>query len=114
MAKNRELLDDLPCPIESALSVFGDRWTLLIVQDLLNGNNKFSQIQKSCGISKHLLSDRLNRLVSEEIVRRVIYDKSRCWFEYELTSKGKGLRPLLCKNYSQSNFTIEMWAGVVR
>lgn len=56
---------------------------------------RFSEIQTSLGISKHRLSDRLNRLVEEEVLYKQAYDKAGKRFEYKLTEKGLDLYPVI-------------------
>lgn len=56
---------------------------------------KFSEIQSSLGITKHRLSDRLNRLVDEQVLYKEAYDKAGKRFEYKLTQKGLDLYPII-------------------
>lgn len=79
------------CSVARATSIFGDRWTLLILRQLFMRLTKFSDIQKALGITKHRLTDRLNRLIEEEIVFKHLYDESYKRYEYRLTEKGKDL-----------------------
>ena len=79
------------CSIARALELVGDRWTLLVVRDLLLGLNRFDQLVESLGIASNVLTDRLNRLVDEEIVERVRYSERPDRFEYRLTPKGREL-----------------------
>jgi len=81
------------CPVAGTLDVIGDRWTLLIVRDLVLGNSgKFSDLLASLrGISPNLLADRLKRLEREGIVERYFYSDHPPRAEYRLTLKGKHL-----------------------
>ena len=63
------------CSIAQALEVVGERWTLLIVRDAFLGLRRFDQFQESLGIARNVLTDRLNRLVEEEILERVRYNE---------------------------------------
>ncbi|WP_100656190.1 winged helix-turn-helix transcriptional regulator [Alteromonas flava] len=83
------------CSIAKASSVFGDRWTLLIIRQMFFGLRRFSEIQKSLGITKHRLTDRLNRLIEEELVFKHLYDENYNRYEYLLTEKGLDLYPVL-------------------
>jgi len=83
------------CPIARSLAVVGDRWTLLIVRELFLGSRRFEEFQVQTGISSHLLSTRLKRLVEDEIVERRQYSERPVRFEYRLTDKGLDLYPLL-------------------
>jgi DNA-binding HxlR family transcriptional regulator len=79
------------CSIARSLELVGDRWTLLIVRDLIFGLSRFDQLLASLGIASNVLADRLNRLVDEEVVERVRYRERPERFEYRLTEKGEEL-----------------------
>src|SRR5690349_13296774 len=79
------------CSIARALEVVGERWTLLIIRDLLLGLHRFDELQESLGIARNVLTDRLNRLVDEGILERVRYSERPERFEYRLTPKGLDL-----------------------
>ena len=90
--------DDLvnqPCSITRPLTVFGDRWTLLIVKQSFAGVRRFEDFHASLGISRSRLTDRLDRLVEHEILDRVPYRDGRTRYEYRLTEKGRDLYPIL-------------------
>lgn len=76
------------CSVARATSIFGDRWTLLVLRLLFLKVTKFSDIQQTLGITKHRLTDRLNRLIEEEIVYKHLYDETYKRYEYRLTEKG--------------------------
>ena len=79
-----------------ALDMVGDRWTLLIVRDLLRGRTRFSQLRVSVvGIASNVLTDRLRRLEANEIVTRRPYGKSSSRDAYILTKKGHRLGPVV-------------------
>lgn len=90
-----EDVDNQICSIARALAIFGDRWTLLIVRDAFRRVRRFSDFEKSLGITKHRLSDRLNRLVEAGIMKKSLYDEKRERYEYRLTQKGLDLYPIL-------------------
>jgi len=90
-----EDIDSQTCSMARGLAIFGDRWTLLIIRDCFRRVRRFSDFQKSLGITKHRLSDRLSRLVDEEILSKVPYDASGKRYEYRLTEKGLDLYPIL-------------------
>ena len=79
------------CSIARALEIVGERWTLLIVRDAFAGMRRFEEFQQSLGIARNVLTDRLNRLVEEGILRRVRYREHPERFEYRLTPKGRDL-----------------------
>jgi DNA-binding HxlR family transcriptional regulator len=79
------------CSIARALEVVGERWTLLIVRDALLGLRRFEEFQRSLGIARNVLADRLNRLVEAGILERVRYQVRPDRYEYTLTEKGRDL-----------------------
>jgi DNA-binding HxlR family transcriptional regulator len=88
-------IHEMPCSVARALSVVGDRWTSLIVRDAFLGVRRFEQFQKSLGIPRHRLADRLQRLVQEEVLERREYQAHPPRCEYRLTAKGKDLYPVI-------------------
>ena len=90
-----EDLADQPCSITRPLTVFGDRWTFVIVKQAFAGVRRFEDFQASLGISRGRLADRLDRLVEHEILRREPYRNGRTRNEYRLTQKGLDLYPVL-------------------
>jgi len=83
--------DGQNCSIARALEIVGERWTLLIVRDAFLGRRRFDEFRESLGISRNVLTDRLNRLVEEEILDRVLYQEHPARYEYRLTPKGLDL-----------------------
>ena len=79
------------CSIARALEVVGERWTLLIIRDVLLGLHRFDELQESLGIARNVLTDRLNRLVDEGVLERVLYSERPERYEYHLTKKGLDL-----------------------
>ena len=79
------------CSIARTLEIVGDRWTLLIVRDVFLGLRRFDQLQESLGIARNVLTDRLNRLVDEGVLERVLYSERPERYEYHLTKKGLDL-----------------------
>jgi DNA-binding HxlR family transcriptional regulator len=85
-----------PCPVACSLDVFGDRWTLLIVRDLILGRSRFKDFTASPeGIPTNILSDRLERLLRHGVVEQVPADDGTKRLGYKLTAKGLALRPIL-------------------
>lgn len=83
------------CPISSSLDILGDKWTLLVVRDLLDGKVRFSQFERSPeAIPTNILTDRLRRLEAAGLVERV-KGATGSRFEYHITSSGLDLRPVL-------------------
>ena len=88
-------IDSQVCSVARTLSLIGDRWTMLILRDCFLGVTRFSDFQKSLGITKHRLSDRLSKLVDSDILKKRIYDTNYGRYEYKLTRKGVELYPVL-------------------
>ena len=85
------------CSIARALELVGDKWTLLIVRDLMwHGKRTFQALQDSAeGIPSNILSERLKRLGKWDLVRRDAYQKIPPRYAYELTDQGRSLEPVL-------------------
>jgi DNA-binding HxlR family transcriptional regulator len=85
------------CPIARSLAVIGDRWTILILRDLVRfGPRKFQDLERSLsGISPNTLSVRLKRLEEAGVVERRFYEQHPPRAEYVLTDVGEELRPVL-------------------
>lgn len=83
------------CSIARSLEIVGERWTLLIVRDVLLGPCRFDQLQQSLGIARNVLAARLDRLVEEGVLERVPYSTRPRRYEYRLTKKGRDLEPAL-------------------
>ena len=79
------------CSIARALEVVGERWTLLIIRDVVVGLRRFDEFLDSLGIASNVLTERLNRLVDEGVLERVPYSERPERFEYRLTNKGREL-----------------------
>jgi DNA-binding HxlR family transcriptional regulator len=94
MAK-RTSLEHADCPIARALDVIGDWWSLLIIRDALLGRRRFGEFQKSLGLAKNILTVRLRALVDREILAMAPASDGSAYQEYVLTSKGRGLFPVL-------------------
>ncbi|RVU34140.1 transcriptional regulator [Hwanghaeella grinnelliae] len=84
------------CPIATSLETIGDRWTLVLVRDLLAGKRKYSDFLDSPErITTSTLADRLNRMEQAGLVRKRAYQERPKRFEYTLTEKGEALLPTL-------------------
>jgi DNA-binding HxlR family transcriptional regulator len=85
-----------PCPVSCSLDLLGDKWTLLVVRDLILGRARFKEFVASPErIPTNILSDRLERLCQAEVVQQVPASDGSKRMAYELTPKGKALRPLI-------------------
>lgn len=83
------------CPIAQGLAIFGDKWTLLIIRNAFLGMTRFEQFQTDLGVTRHVLAERLNRLVEQDIFMKQAYVERQQRYEYVLTSKGRALAPVL-------------------
>jgi len=83
---------DQTCPIARSLDIVGERWTLLIIRDLLSGSKRFQDLQQSlAGIAPNVLSDRLKTLEKHGLVERRFYSDHPPRADYSLTDKGAEL-----------------------
>jgi DNA-binding HxlR family transcriptional regulator len=84
------------CPVAKAVEILGDRWTLLIVRDLLTGTRHFNDLERGLpGISRGLLAERLRRLQRMGIVRKIERENDRQRTEYQLTPAGEELQTVI-------------------
>lgn len=91
------------CPkFEKAISLLSQRWTALVIYQLLQGTHRFSEIQSAIGISGKVLSERLKELEQLEIVNREVIPDTPVMIQYSLTEKGNSMAPILK--------TIESWS----
>jgi DNA-binding HxlR family transcriptional regulator/peroxiredoxin len=97
--------EDSDCAIAQALGVVGDWWTLLVVRELAGGVTRFGELADTLGVSRKVLTERLNALVEHDLVRRARYSDHPPRFDYLLTEKGKGLLPVLIalQNWGQQH-----------
>ncbi len=84
------------CPVARSLAFLGERWTLLVIRDLLRGPKKFHELAQSLtGVAPSVLSRRLKDLEAYGIVERQVYADHPPRAEYTLTAKGRELRPIV-------------------
>ena len=86
---------DQNCSVARALEAVGERWTLLIVRELLLKPRRFSDLERRLPVSKNVLTTRLDKLLSHGIVETVPYDEARAWKTYRLTARGRDLFPII-------------------
>ena len=89
--------DTVNCTIGAAVQIIGEKWTFLVLREAFNGIRRFGDMQRRTGAPRQILSNRLARLVSEGLLRKVPYQESgqRRRAEYRLTEKGIDLFPLM-------------------
>jgi len=78
-----------PCSIARTVDLLGDWWTPLVLREALYGEHRFEEMQKSLGIGRNVLAERLQRLVREGLLERSKYQEHPARFEYRLTEKGR-------------------------
>jgi DNA-binding HxlR family transcriptional regulator len=83
------------CSVAGALEVIGERWSLLIVRDILLGVRRFDDLQADLGIARNVLQARLTRLIDEGVLEKRMYQERPKRFEYRLTEKGLDLWPTI-------------------
>lgn len=84
------------CPITNALDIVGDKWTLLVIRDLVLGKKRYHELMSSPErIASNILANRLKRLEVCGLVTRQAYQQKPSRYEYVLTRKGEDLRPIL-------------------
>jgi DNA-binding HxlR family transcriptional regulator len=88
-------LSDWPCSVARVMELFGDAWTPLIMRDVFYGLSRFDEFQKSLGVARNTLSDRLNRLVDAGVLTKRLYQDNPPRNEYLLTEQGRDFFPVL-------------------
>ena len=91
----REKMKNETCPVARSVDIIGDRWSLLIVRDAFDGIRRFSDFQRSLGMARNILSDRLHKLVNSGILTMQSASDGTAYQEYVLTDKGERLFPVI-------------------
>ena len=88
---------ELPaCPVETTLTLIGDKWKVLILRDLMPGTKRFGELKKSIGnVSQKVLTAQLRAMEASGLVHREVYAEVPPRVEYSLTELGKSLKPIL-------------------
>jgi len=84
-----------PCSIARSVDLLGDWWTPLVLREAFLGIRRFDDMQRSLGIGRNVLTQRLKRLVDEGLLDRVRYQEKPDRYEYVLTDKGRDFYPVL-------------------
>ncbi|MFC5825993.1 winged helix-turn-helix transcriptional regulator [Nonomuraea insulae] len=85
----RTRFDDWPCSIARTVDLIGDWWTPLVMREAFYGARRFEEFQERLGVSRNVLTQRLERLVAEDLLQRVPYQERPTRHEYRLTDKGR-------------------------
>lgn len=88
---------ELPaCPVETTLTLIGDKWKVLILRDLMPGTKRFGELKKSIGhVSQKVLTAQLRDMEASGLVSRKVYAEVPPRVEYSLTELGCSLKPIL-------------------
>ena len=87
--------DSANCTIGATVDILGERPTFLVLREAFNGVRRFDDMQRSLGIGRNVLTQRLKRLVDEGMLDRVRYQEKPDRYEYVLTEKGRDFYPVL-------------------
>jgi DNA-binding HxlR family transcriptional regulator len=87
--------DPRACSIAAALTILGEKWSLLVVRELSLGIHRFDEIRRNTGAPRDILANRLRKLEEEGVLERRQYQERPVRFGYHLTAAGKELRPIL-------------------
>lgn len=84
------------CPVETTLTLIGNKWKVLILRDLLPGKKRFGELKKSIGsVSQKVLTAQLRDMEKDGLVNRKVYAEVPPRVEYSLTDLGQSLKPIL-------------------
>jgi DNA-binding HxlR family transcriptional regulator len=92
---SRQPLKNEACPVARSVDLIGDRWSLLIVRDAFDGVRRFGDFQRSLGVARNILSDRLRKLVDAGILETQDASDGTAYQEYVLTGEGESLFPVV-------------------
>ena len=97
-----EKIKELPaCPVETTLTLIGDKWKVLILRDLIPGTKRFGELKKSIGsVSQKVLTAQLRDMEVNGLVHREVYAEVPPRVEYSLTELGRSLKPILDSMWS--------------
>lgn len=93
----QKTMKELPaCPVETTLTLIGDKWKILILRDLLLGTKRFGELKKSIGsVSQKVLTAQLRDMEKSGLLIRTVYAEVPPRVEYSLTDLGESLKPIL-------------------
>ena len=84
------------CPVETTLTLIRDKWTTLVLRDLMSGTKRFGELKRSVGnVSQKVLTDCLREMEGSGLVTRTVYAEVPPRVEYSLTPLGRSLEPIL-------------------
>lgn len=110
MKKTKELIPGKDCmrsvcPVSSVLDIIGDKWTLLVIRDLLFlGKRMYSELSDSMeNIPTNILADRLKKLEAADLIEKKPYQDKPVRYAYTLTARGEALRPVIIEMATWGN-----------
>jgi len=114
MVKNRQKQDlkansfkRSGCPVACTLDIIGDKWTLLIIRDLIKGKSRYNQFLESReGITTNILASRLKFLEQSGLLKKTPYQDNPVRYNYRLTELGESIRPVIRSIISWANENI--------
>ena len=84
------------CPVETTLTLIGDKWKVLIIRDLLSGTKRFGELKRSIGgVSQKVLTSQLRQMEADGLLTRTVFPEVPPRVEYTLTRLGHSLKPVL-------------------
>ena len=96
MSEQKSVKDLPACPVETTLTLIGDKWKVLILRDLMPGTKRFGELKKSIGnVSQKVLPAQLRAMEESGLLTRTVYAEVPPRVEYTLTELGKSLKPIL-------------------
>lgn len=96
MSEQRSIKELPACPVETTLTLIGDKWKVLILRDLMPGTKRFGELKKSIGhVSQEVLTAQLRDMEENGLLHRRTYAEVPPRVEYSLTDLGRSLKPVL-------------------
>ena len=96
MSEQKSVKDLPACPVETTLTLIGDKWKVLILRDLMPGTKRFGELKKSIGsVSQKVLTAQLREMERSGLLTRTVYPEVPPRVEYTLTETGYSLKPIL-------------------
>lgn len=96
MSEQKTVKELSACPVETTLTLIGDKWKVLILRDLLMGTKRFGELKKSIGnVSQKVLTAQLRSMEENGLLTRTVYAEVPPRVEYTLTDLGESLKPIL-------------------
>ena len=96
MADSTTVKEMPACPVETTLTLIGDKWKVLILRDLMPGTKRFGELKKSIGtVTQKVLTAQLRQMEASGLLTRTVYAEVPPRVEYTLTDLGRSLRPVL-------------------